>query len=196
MRSTALHAFAALVLVLPTGSAPERLVSQPESKLWVEGTSTLKSFSCKVPEFALTVSADSSGAVAAVLAGKKAVRVVELTVPAASIDCANKTMNDHMRKAIKSDANATIKFTLSGYDVATDAKGAAGTVRGALALGGTEHPVNVAAIATDAGNGAMRVTGSYDLALSAFDLKAPTLMMGSIKVGDKVKVKFDIVLKN
>ncbi len=196
MRSSALHAFAALLLVVPTGSATERLVSQPESRLWVEGTSTLKSFSCKVPDFALTVGADSSGAVAAVLAGKKAVRVVELTVPSRSIDCANNTMNDHMRKAIKANDNATIKFTLSGYDVATDARGTAGTVRGSLALGGAERLVNVSAIATDAGNGAMRVAGTYELALSAFDLKAPSLMMGSIKVGDKVKVKFDIVLKN
>ena len=105
-------------------------------------------------------------------------------------------MNDHMKKALKADANGTIKFTLSGYDVATNAKGAEGSVRGTLNLGGAEHPVNVSAIATDAGNGAMRIAGGYELALSDFALQAPSLMFGSIKVGDKVKVKFDLVLKN
>ena len=176
--------------------APERLVAQPESKLWIEGTSSLKSFSCKVPEFTLNVTADSSDAVAAVLAGRKAVRVVELTVLSEKIDCANSTMNEHMRKAIKADVSKTIRFTLSGYDVANTTTGAAGTVRGSLALGGAEHPVSVAAVATDGGSKALRVAGSYELALSAFDLKAPTLMFGSIKVGDKVQVKFDLVLKN
>jgi hypothetical protein len=196
MRLTALHAFAAFALVVPIRSAPELLVAQPESRLWVEGTSTMKSFSCKAPEFTLTVHAEGSGAIPAVLAGQKAVKTVELIVPTAKIDCANGTMNEHMRKAIKADENATIKFTLSGYDVAAKAKGSEGTVRGSLLLGGAEHPVDVIAVASDAGNGALRIIGSYELALSAFDLKAPKLMFGSIKVADKVQVKFDLVLKN
>lgn len=195
MRTQVLHSLAAVLLVLPSHSMPERLLVQPESKMWIEGTSSLKSFSCKVPEFSLEVTADSADAVAAVLAGRKAVRVVELAVPAAKIDCANSTMNEHMLKAIKADANKTVRFTLSGYDIAQSAKGAAGTMRGALLVGGAEHPVSVAAVASDAGNGALRIVGSYELALSAFALKAPTLMFGSIKVGDKVQVKFDVVLK-
>jgi polyisoprenoid-binding protein YceI len=196
MRLTALHAFAAVALVVPTHLDSELLVAQPQSKLWVEGTSTMKSFSCKAADFTLTVNANGSGAVAAVLAGQKAVKSLELIVPTAKLDCSNGTMNEHMRKAIKADDNATIKFTLTGYDVASNANGAEGTVRGTLALGGAEHPVNVTAVATDAGNGAMRVAGSYELAMSAFDLKAPSLMFGSIKVADKVQVKFDLVLKN
>jgi hypothetical protein len=196
MRLTALHAFAAFALVIPTRSAPELLVAQPESKLWVEGTSTMKSFSCKAADFTLSVKSESAGAIPAVLAGQKAVKTVELTIPTAKIDCANGTMNEHMRKAIKADENASIKFTLTTYDVAANAKGAEGVVRGTLFLGGSERPVDVTAIATDAGNGAMRVAGSYELALSAFNLKAPSLMFGSIKVADKVQVKFDLVLKN
>jgi polyisoprenoid-binding protein YceI len=196
MRLTALHAFAAFALAIPTQSAPELLVAQPESKLWVEGTSTMKSFSCKAADFALSVKTESAGAIPAVLAGQKAVKTVELSIPAAKIDCANGTMNDHMRKAIKAEENASIKFTLTGYDVAANAKGAEGVVRGTLFLGGNERPVDVTAVATDAGNGAMRVAGSYELALSAFNLKAPSLMFGSIKVADKVQVKFDLVLKN
>jgi polyisoprenoid-binding protein YceI len=196
MRLTALHAFAAFALVIPTRSTPELLVAQPESKLWVEGTSTMKSFSCRATDFTLSVKSDNAGAIPAVLAGQKAVKTVELNVPSAKLDCANGTMNEHMRKAIKAEENASIKFTLTGYDVAANAKGAEGVVRGTLFLGGGERPVDVTAIATDAGNGAMRVAGSYELALSAFNLKAPSLMFGSIKVADKVQVKFDLVLKN
>jgi polyisoprenoid-binding protein YceI len=196
MRLSALHAFAAIALIVPAHGDTELLVSQPQSKLWVEGTSSMKSFSCRATDFTLTVKADGSGAVAAVLAGQKAVKSLELTVPAAKLDCSNGTMNEHMRKAIKAEENATIQFTLSGYDVASNAKGAEGVVHGSLILGGAEHPVNVTAVATDAGNGAMRVAGTYELAMSTFALKAPSLMFGSIKVADKVQVKFDLVLKN
>ena len=195
MRFHAAHAFAAFLVLTPMRVPTELLVSQPESRLWVEGTSTIKSFKCTVPDFALAVSAEN-GAVPAVLAAHKAVKTIALTLPAAKIDCGNGTMNDHMRKALKVEDVPAVQFKLSGYDVAKAATGVEGTVRGTLSLGGAEHPIDVTAVATDAGNGALRVVGNYELALSAFDLKAPSLMFGRIKVGDKVQVKFDLVLKN
>ena len=195
MRLHITHALAAILMLTPVRAENELLVVQPESRLWVEGTSTIRSFKCSVTDFALTVNADA-GAVPAVLDGKKAVRTVELTLPAAQIDCGNGTMNDHMRKALKVEEAPTIQFKLSGYDVAKATAGVEGVVRGSLSLGGAEHPVDVTAVATDAGDGAMRVAGGYELALSAFDLKRPSLMFGRIKVGDKVQVKFDLILKN
>jgi polyisoprenoid-binding protein YceI len=189
------QALAAVMVLAPVRIASE-LAVQPQSKMWVEGTSTVRSFQCTVPDFKLSVNADGTGAVGAVLAGQKAVRTVELTVPAGKIDCGNGTMNEHMRKAIKAEENPTIKFNLASYDVAKAGDGVEGTVRGSLALGGAEHPIDVVAAATDAGNGAMRIVGGYEVALSAYDLKRPSLMFGRIKVGDKVQVKFDLVLKN
>ncbi|MEO8622801.1 MAG: YceI family protein [bacterium] len=195
MRLNITHAFAAVLVLTPIRVPGELLVPQAESRIWVEGTSTIKSFKCSAADFALTVNADA-GAVPAVLAGQKAVKSVALTLPAAKLDCGNGTMNDHMRNALKVEKVPTIQFTLSGYDVAKAATGVEGVVHGTLALGGAEHPVDITAVATDAGNGALRVAGSYELALSAFDLKAPSLMFGRIKVGDKVQVKFDLILKN
>ena len=194
MRLTITHAAAALLVLIPSRTATELFV-QPESKLWVEGTSTIKSFTCKVPEFALKVSGDA-GTVTAVLSARKAVKTVELTLASAKIDCGGGTMNDHMKEAVKAEAAPTIKFTLVGYDVAKDSVGVEGTLHGSLVLGGTEHPIDINAVATDAGNGTLRVVGGYELALSAFDLKRPSLMFGRIKVGDKVQVKFDLLLKN
>ena len=191
-----ISAFAAVMVLTPVTTMTEQLVTQPQSKMWVEGTSTIKSFTCTVPEFALTVNADGSGAVAAVLGGQKAVRSVELAVPTAKIECGNGKMNDHLRSALKAESNPTIRFTLASYDVAKGAEGVQGTMRGSLSLGGAQHPIDVTATATDAGNGALRVVGGYEVAMSAYDLKAPSLMFGRIKVGDKVQVKFDLVLKN
>ena len=196
MRSSITHAFAATLVLSPIGMLGEQLAVQPQSKMWIEGTSTVRSFQCSVPDFTLTVDAEGTGAVTAVLGGQKAVRTVELTVPAAKMDCGNGKMNEHLLKAVKAEQNPTIRFTLASYDVAKAGDGVAGTVRGTLALGGAQHPVDVSAVATDAGNGAIRIVGGYEVALSAFDLERPSLMFGRIKVGDKVQVKFDLVLKN
>jgi hypothetical protein len=196
MRLNVTHAFAAALVIAPIQFASEDIVAQPQSKLWVEGTSTIKAFQCTVPNFTINVKGNGTGAVDAVLAGQKAVKTVELTVPAAKIECGNGTMNEHMRTALKAEENPTIKFSLASYEVAKAGEGVKGTVRGTLALGGTQHPIDVAAVATDAGEGAMRIVGGYDVVLSEFDLKRPSLMFGRIKVGDKVQVKFDFVFKN
>jgi polyisoprenoid-binding protein YceI len=199
MRFPTTHAFAAAVLVLaPISITADDLVVQPQSRIWVEGTSSIKAFQCTVPSFTISVKSAgaASSAVSAVLAGEKAVRTVELTVPAAKIECGNGTMNEHMRTAIKAEQSPTIKFSLASYDLAKAGAGAKGTIRGTLDLGGAQHPIDIAAVATDAGNGAMRIVGGYQVALSAFDLKRPSLMFGRIKVGDEVQVKFDFVLKN
>jgi hypothetical protein len=197
MRTPITHAFAAAVMVLtPIRFATDDLVAQPQSRIWVEGTSTIKAFQCTVPSFSISVKSAGGDAVTAVLAGQKGVRTVELSVPSAKIDCGNGTMNEHMRTALKADENPTIRFNLASYDVAKAGTGSTGTMRGSLALGGAEHPIDIDAKASDAGNGAMRIVGGYEVALSAFDLKRPSLMFGRIKVGDKVQVKFDFVLKN
>ena len=196
MRLTITHAFAAALVISPIRIASEDIVAQPQSKLWVEGTSTIKAFQCTVPNFTISVKGSSADAVDAVLAGQKAVKSVELTVPAAKIDCSNGTMNEHMRTALKAEENPTIRFSLASYEIAKSGDAVKGTVRGTLALGGVQRPIDVAAVATDAGDGAMRIVGGYDVVLSEFDLKRPSLMFGRIKVGDKVQVKFDFVFKN
>jgi polyisoprenoid-binding protein YceI len=196
MRPSITHAFAAALILTPVGIPSEQLAVQPQSKMWIEGSSTVRSFSCQVPEFNLTVNAEGTGTVTAVLGGQKAVRTVELTIPAARMDCGNGRMNEHMLKAVKAEQNPTIRFTLASYDVAKAGDGVQGTLRGSLTLGGATHPIDLSAVATDAGNGAMRIVGGYEVALSAFDLERPSLMFGRIKVGDKIQVKFDLVLKS
>jgi polyisoprenoid-binding protein YceI len=196
MRPSITHAFAAALILTPIGIPSEQLAVQPQSKMWIEGSSTIRSFSCQVPEFTLTVNAEGTGAVTAVLGGQKAVRSVELTIPAAKMECGNGRMNEHMLKAVKAEENPTIRFTLASYDVSKAGDGVQGTIRGTLALGGAQHPIDVNAVATDAGNGAMRIVGGYEVALSAFDLERPSLMFGRIKVGDKIQVKFDLLLKS
>ena len=197
MRFPITHAFAAVAMILaPIHLAGDDLVAQPQSKIWVEGTSTIKAFQCTVPNFTINVKSTGAKAVSEVLDGQKAVRTVELSVPSAKIECGNGTMNEHMRTALKADANPTIRFTLSSYDVAKAGDGSKGTMRGSLSLGGAEHSINVAAAATDAGNGAMRIVGGYEVTLSEFALERPSLMFGRIKVGDKVQVKFDFVFKS
>ncbi|HUF25672.1 MAG TPA: YceI family protein [Gemmatimonadaceae bacterium] len=199
MRTNTLRALGTLALLLPAAVAwtafNGALTLQPQSRLWVEGTSTVRSFECTATLVA-DVQTSRDGAVAAVLGGEKAVTTVVVTVPAEELDCRNGTMNNHMFKALKSKEHPTIEFRLESYDLAPAGAGISGTLRGHLSLGGVTRPVTIEAAAADGGNGTLVVTGRHRLRMTEFGLKPPTLMLGTMRVGDNVDVGFELFLTN
>jgi len=195
IRSTLL----ALAIVLPASGAwtvaNETLVLQPQSRLWIDGTSSIRSFSCKAGEVNAVVEASGPNAIQQLLAADKGVKTVSVTVPAEQLDCGNGTMNEHMRKAIKLSEHKTIEFRLADYDVAKNSDGVAGTIRGTLLLGGVTKPITLKAEGKPEG-GMLHITGVYELNMTEYGLKPPTLMFGRIKVGQTVKVNYDLLLKS
>jgi polyisoprenoid-binding protein YceI len=187
-------ALSAALPVIAWTTSLERLTLQPASRLWVEGNSTIKSFSCTATDVDAVVEA-TPNAVAQVAAGEKGIRTVKITVPAEKMECGNGTMNEHMRKALKIAENPTIEFKLSGYDVTRGADGTSGTLKGTLSLGGVQKSIAIPAEGKTE-SGALHVTGAYELKMSDYDLTPPSLMFGRIKVRDAVNVKFDLLLKS
>ena len=183
-------ALAPLMLAMTGGQS---LTLQPESRLWIEGTSTVRSFRCDATGFGVTVETLGDGAVAAVMLGVKAVSSVGVNVPATQLDCRNGTMNGHMRKALKAEQFPAIAFRMTSYDLATATAGVAGTITGTLALGGVERTITLPAQGVEQ-NGVLRITGSQTIRMTEFGLRPPTLMMGAMKVNDPIKVSFDLLL--
>ena len=168
----------------------------PQSRLWVDGSSTVRSWSCSATQIDATIEAGAPSAVEAVIAGEKAVKVVDVKIPVEKLDCKNGTMNEHMRKALKAKDAPVIAFTVTSYDVAKGASGVAGTLNGQLTLGGQTKPITVKAAGAAGPDGTLHVTGTHELAMTEYGLKPPTLMLGTMKVGDKVKVSFDLYVRN
>lgn len=168
---------------------------QPASRLWISGSSTVRSFECNATAFDANVES-APGASAAVLAGEKAVTAVEVRVDAERLDCKNGTMNEHMLKALKAKANPTIVFKLASYDLAKQADAIRVTLNGTLALGGVEKPISVTVNATEGASGMLHIVGTHELKMTEWGLKPPSLMLGTMKVDERVKVGFDLLLKD
>ena len=176
-------------------AATNVLTLQPESRLWIKGTSTVRSFECKAG--ALEAKVESApGATEALMSGTKAVTSAEVTIAADKLDCGNGTMNSHMKKALKVTEHPVIRFNIADYTLAKAAEGTQAELTGALTLGGVEKPITVNALGKGEGDGKLRVTGTYELRMTEYGLKPPTLMMGTMKVNEKVNVGFDLLLKN
>lgn len=200
MRTSIRISLLAATLLLPAvgaaQSAPVAYLSlQPESKLWVEGTSTVRGFSCRAGTVNATVQAAPGGVADAVLAGEKAVRSVSVELAARGLNCGNATMNEHMLKAIKADQAPSIRFQMASYELAPGEAGTAVRINGRLNLGGTERAITLTARATEGPGGSLHLVGEHPVLLSEFGLRAPSLMMGTMRVGDRVTVKYDLVLR-
>lgn len=188
MLSPTLAAFAELAPVLTL---------QPESRLWVEGTSNVRPFACEATELDVQVQTEPGQVVQRVVAGEKAVRTVVVTVPSKSLDCDNnnKKMNEHMLKAIKAEENPSIEFRLQSYELTREGDRASALLNGTLKLGGVEKQVTINATTKSVADGVLQVAGAYELRMTDYGLKPPKLMMGAFKVNDPVKVNFDLLLK-
>jgi len=176
-------------------SIADGLTLTPESRIWVEGTSNVKNFKCTSKALQATVDA-SADAVRAVLGGEKAVTAVQLTVPEKSLDCGTGTMNGHMLEALKNKEHPDIGFRLVSYDLTTADSGRAGTLNGVLTINGVDKTIAIPVKLTAGAAGELRVTGKYELNMKDYGVKPPTLMLGTMRVGEKVTVNFDLLLKS
>lgn len=198
MRMTSYTALVAALVLAPATIAwttsADTLTLQPESRLWVTGTSNVRDFECTATSLTVDV-ASLPGAVALIAAGEKGVTGVNVRVPAAQLDCKNGKMNSHMLKALKGPEFPEIAFDLTSYELAAVTAGVNVSLTGDLTLGGAKKAIRINAKASPADDGALKVTGTKDITLSEYGLKAPTLMMGTLKVSDVVQVHFDLLLK-
>ncbi len=179
------------VLPAPQQSAPpEQFAFLPESKLSIAGTSNVRGFEGAVTTFSGSVSVDASSG--ETLAGVKG---VELSVPVEALSFGNDAMENKVRKALKSDRYPTITYVLE--DVTATPGPAAGRytldTRGVLSMAGVQKPITLAVDAQQTADGKLRFQGSTTLSLADFQVERPTALFGTLKVGDEVTVRFDVI---
>lgn len=191
MRQTFLKLMLAALTAAPA-SAAQRLALQPESRLWIEGDSTLHTFSstATVLDIQAVLAQDPPSALQ-----RGGLTALTVKVPVAKMESGEKGLDKNMRNALKADANPDISFELSGYEVEPGAEGGAvAKAAGFLTIAGArkETAVEGRVELTPAG---LRVRGGKTFLMSEYGVKPPTLMMGMIKVKDQVSVKFDLLFK-
>jgi len=162
---------------------PGNLTLSSASKVWFDGTSNVKSFSCSAGKMDVNVASDDDATPA------KLVKSASLTIPVAQLDCKNGKMNGHMRDALKADKNPKIMWKLSSYTV----DGNAVVMSGTLNIAGKENPIELRGRGAYT-NGILTLKGSKVLNMTDFGVKPPSLMFGTMKVANPVTVWYELVL--
>ena len=173
----------------------------PGSVLWLEGKSNVHDWESRTSQPGVKLLRDASAADPADVAAldqwlrSGTVRGLDLVVPLATMHSKKgATLDKNLLKALKAEQNPEITFHLAQARVG-EASGDSISVSadGVLRVAGRERPITVAGrlVRSEAG---VWLNGSHGLRMTDFDVKPPTMMMGTMRVRDTVSVHFQLLL--
>jgi len=172
-------------------------VLHPDSKIAVEGGSTLTDWKAVVNQF------DGMGTLGSALSKKsiktgKALSELSLTCVVESMDGGRgPAMNKKIRTALKMTEHPTISFKASSSAVKEVLNKAEKTflftATGDLTIAGVTKEVEIELEGKREAD-KLLLNGSKDLKLSTFDIKAPSAMFGQIETKDDISIQFELIL--
>ncbi len=159
----------------------------PESRLWIDGTSSVGSYQCHAGRIVGRGWFED--------APPTSVRV-HVAVPVYSFDCGPRQMNADFADALKADAHPAISFSLLHADWPSGAFSGGGWVSvsatGELELAGEARRIALTVQGQRLANGQVRIRGSHRLRMTDFGVEPPSRMLGLVRSHDEIVVRFDL----
>ena len=196
MRKTFLMAAAAIgfgaTAAAAQGPSAVRLRLEPGSEVSVEGTSTMHAYHCTTNKIMAYVDVDP-GYTKDLTKIAKPIVSVKVNIVVNTLKCGNGTMDKNLYSTLNADKNPIITYTLSGYDILNGLSSSfAANTKGTLKISGTEKLVDMKVNASRLAEGRVTAEGEQSLLMTDFGIKPPSFMLGTLKVGNEVKVKFNL----
>ena len=178
------------------------LVAQFIPAIETNGQSTLKSFTLKVGGSSTLHEWESGvekiewkGSVSLNTNKILTLKDVEVKIPVSSIKSEHgKLMDGKTYEAFNVEKNPYILFKVKNVIQKPSGNDIALTLEGELTMNGVTNAMSLTVIGKSLPGGDMRFSGTRALKMSEFKMKQPTAMMGTIKVGDEVTVKYDLTI--
>jgi polyisoprenoid-binding protein YceI len=184
--------FLAICVVFPSllANAQTAFKIGPNPVMTLAGTSTLHNWTMTAHAFTgtATVSLSSSNQLTAVSA-------FSLQLPVQNLKSESDGMNSNAYEALKSDKNKDIWFKLTSATV-TSSGGSKYRIAalGNLTIAGVTKAITLNTTAQVNANGSISCSGSVPILLSNFGIERPSFMLGTMKVGDKMTLTYNLIL--
>src|SRR4029453_8017116 len=99
----------------PPAESTARVAVSPDSKLWIEGTSTIHDWTCKATSLDDAIEVDAA-AVKLAVPPPKMLKKVLVKVPVKSLKCGHGGMDDNMYKELKAVSDPQISYILASFE--------------------------------------------------------------------------------
>jgi hypothetical protein len=179
---------------LPAVQASQKVTILPGSSLKLDGDSTLRKFTSSATKLSLSVSMLPEPQTSKEILKSK-LQELDLSIPVVSLKSNSTMLDGHLDDALKADKFPAIHCVVKSYQVKS--KNADGsyqiTAPVELTLAGATKTVEVDAVATVEG-GKVRIQGEKQLLMTDFKVDPPTLLLGTIKTANEIKISFDLLM--
>lgn len=158
--------------------------------LLVSGTSTLHDWTMK------SVKAECTAVFSFNAAGQiSGLNSLSFSTPVNALKSEHTAMDNNAYKALKTDKDPVISYTLTSVTVTPGAGGASTVVcDGKLTIAGATRNAQIVAVCKPGGGNTVTVTGSEKISMKDFSIDPPTFMLGTIKTGNDITLSFNLTL--
>jgi polyisoprenoid-binding protein YceI len=120
---------------------------------------------------------------------------IEVKIPVTSIQSEHgKIMDGKTYEAFNSEKNPNIIFKMVRFSQKVSGNDILVTVEGDLTMNGTTNAIKLPITGKLVAGGDIQFTGTVSLKMTDYKMKPPTAMMGTIKVGDDVTLKYTLTI--
>ncbi|MEP6904910.1 MAG: YceI family protein [Gemmatimonadales bacterium] len=172
-----------------------RLPVRADSRLWLEGTSNVKNWTCKATAMEALIAIDAASADSRDnLAVSKSLRGVDVIVPVRMLKCGDRHMEANMYTALKAPELPATSYIVADFELAPTLTDDGLTIEatGKMSIAGVERPVSMTVKTERLPDGTRRARGTVPIRMSDFGIVPPRPWFGILKTGDKVNVQFEI----
>ena len=175
----------AFIFVLTGTTVKAQTLKIKSSTITISGTTNVHPYT--------TTSIQASGELT--VSNNKAT-VLNVNVSVKSIINGEKLMHKKTHETFNEPKNPFINFKMSEVkSITTNGSDISVVIGGTLAMAGTSKTVTLEANGKEIKPGTYTFEGSLPLKMSDYNMKAPTAMLGVMKVGDQVTVKYNVTFE-
>jgi polyisoprenoid-binding protein YceI len=190
------------VLALTASVAPAqetpgtlRLPVRADSRLWLEGKSNVKDWTCKATAMEAIIAIDASSvgshdddAIA------KSLRGVDVIVPVRMLKCGDRHMEANMYSALKAPKSPAISYIIADFELTPSLSGDGLSVEatGKMSVAGAERSVSMTVKTERLPDGTRRARGTVPILMTDFGIVPPRPWFGMLRTADKVLIQFEI----
>ncbi|MGM0507061.1 MAG: YceI family protein [Bacteroidota bacterium] len=185
---------------VPAGSVGEPLLVPvvSDSRIWIEGSSNVNSFTCVAGTFEGEASSPSPSTDESSLPEPEHWDV-RVEVPVQEMDCGQRRMNRDLYESLKAESHPNIRFDYHRTlhvepDLEWDRQIRL-QVEGDLEVAGVTKTIQIHATGSRMDEGTLKIEGEKSILMSDFSIDPPTGLLGLIRARDQLTVHFQIIAK-
>ena len=173
-------------------AAAVRIPVRADSRLWLEGSSNVRDWTCRATSIDATIEVDD----VQTAEKNRSVKAVAVKVPVRMLKCGDRHMEAHVYSALKAPPAPATNYITAKFDSLAQA-GLAGEpleTTGQVTVAGVERTVRMTVRSERLPDGSYRARGSVPIKMTDFGIKPPRPWGGILRTADKVVIQFEIFI--